>query len=67
MALRAGVVLGMAAGFCFASRVSFLAQPLRSFDPFWAKPPALVYLFGLVPLLWLVWGVRLLRKVEEGH
>ncbi len=64
LALRAGVVLGMTFGFCFAAGVFLLVQALRSFDPFWAKHPALVYLFGAVPLFWLVWGVRLLKKVE---
>ena len=65
LALRAGVVIGMAAGFCFACGISFLLHVLR-FDALHkilgVQP--LVFTLGIVPLFWFVWGVRLLKKVE---
>ncbi len=64
LALRAGFLLGATLGFCFAAGVFFLLQTLRRYDPFWAKHQALVYLFAAVPVVWLIWGVRVLKKVE---
>ena len=64
LALRAGVILGMAAGFCFAAGAFVLLHELRSVDRVWAVDPSLGWLFGLVPLLWLLLWIRLLRRME---
>ena len=64
IAIRAGGFIGAALGFCFACGVVLLTHTLRRYDRFWATRHPLIYLFGIVPVVWLVLGVQMLKKLE---
>lgn len=65
-AVRAGVIVGVAAGFCLGCAVWLAADGLGLSASIFALQPV-VYTLGIVPLIGFVWGVQMFKKVKAAE